>query len=221
MSINDHLVIRSLGIEPYEATWQRMKEFTETRTPDSCDELWSLQHEPVFTQGQAGKEEHLLNAGDIPVVQVDRGGQITYHGPGQQIVYILIDLKRRKLGVRDLVSAMENAIVDTLAHYGVDAYAKPDAPGVYVDNAKIASLGLRVRNGRSFHGLALNLDMDLSPFLRINPCGYAGMAMTQLSHLTQLVSLDEPKELLLKHLADKIGYNNLHSYNGWEQHTHG
>ena len=142
--------------------------------------------------GQAGKAEHLLATGDIPVVQVDRGGQVTYHGPGQLIVYLMINLRRRKLGVREMVDIMERSLVDLLAEYGVEAYAKPDAPGVYVGNAKIASLGLRVRRGCSFHGLALNLDMDLGPFLRINPCGYAGMPMTQLAELIEMPKLEDP-----------------------------
>ena len=158
-----------------------MKGFTDSRGPDTAAEIWLLQHSPVFTQGQAGKSEHVLFPGDIPVVQVDRGGQVTYHGPGQLVAYLLLDVRRSGIGVRELVSRIERSLIDLLASYGVNANAKPDAPGVYVDGAKIASLGLRIRNGRSFHGLALNVDMDLQPFQRINPCGYAGMAMTQLA----------------------------------------
>ena len=176
--------VRELGLVPYEPTWQAMQRFTHSRGPQTQDEIWLLQHPPVFTQGQAGKAEHLLVPGDIPVVQVDRGGQVTYHGPGQLVAYLLLDVRRLGIGVRDLVSRIELSLIDLLAGYGVTAAAKPDAPGVYVDGAKIASLGLRIRNGRSFHGLALNVDMDLEPFRRINPCGYAGLPMTQLRDLT-------------------------------------
>ena len=177
------LGFRELGLVDYEPTWQAMQRFTNARDADTADEIWLLQHPPVFTQGQAGKPEHLLLPGDIPVVQVDRGGQVTYHGPGQLVAYLLLDVRRSGIGVRELVSRIERSLVATLGSYGVTANAKPDAPGVYVDGAKIASLGLRIRNGRSFHGLALNVDMDLAPFRRINPCGYAGMAMTQLTDL--------------------------------------
>jgi len=211
--VSDQLVIRDLGLQPYEPTWQRMQQFTNERDDSSADEIWVLQHEPVFTQGQAGKEEHLLGTGDIPVVQVDRGGQVTYHGPGQLIIYLLLNLKRKKIGVRDLVTIMEESVVETLQDYQVEAYAKPDAPGVYVNNNKIASLGLRVRRGCSFHGLALNLDMDLEPFLRINPCGYAGMAMTQLASLVDSLDQAEVSERLLNHLINKIGYKNLTRHN--------
>ena len=176
------LGIRELGVADYETTWLAMQRFTDTRKdrPDTQDEVWLVQHPPVFTQGQAGKAEHLLLPGDIPVVKSDRGGQVTYHGPGQLVAYLLLDVRRLGFGVRELVSRMERCLIDLLASYGVTAAAKPDAPGVYVDGAKIASLGLRIRNGCSFHGLALNVDMDLEPFRRINPCGYAGLAMTQL-----------------------------------------
>lgn len=205
----DQLIVRDLGLLPYEPTWQQMQQFTNERDDQAIDEIWSLQHEPVFTQGQAGKEEHLLGTGDIPVVQVDRGGQVTYHGPGQAIVYLLLNLKRKKMGVRELVSIMEDAVVDTLKVYQIDAYAKPDAPGVYVDNSKIASLGLRVRRGCSFHGLALNLAMDLEPFLRINPCGYAGMAMTQLEALVEDLDQSEVTQTLLTQLITKLGYSEV------------
>jgi lipoyl(octanoyl) transferase len=204
--VADHLIVRELGLQPYEPVWKTMQEFTDQRDDTVADEIWSLQHEAVFTQGQAGKEEHLLMTGNIPVVQVDRGGQVTYHGPGQAVVYLLINLRRKKIGVREMVTLMEESVVETLASYGVDAYAKPDAPGVYVDNSKIASLGLRVRKGCSFHGLALNLAMDLEPFLRINPCGYAGMAMTQLENLTVSLDQAEATERLLSYLIKKIGY---------------
>ena len=174
------LGFRELGQVDYEPTWHAMQRFTDARGADTPDEVWLLEHAPVFTQGQAGKAEHVLFSGDIPVVQVDRGGQVTYHGPGQLVAYLLLDVRRSGIGVRELVSRIERSLIDLLASYGVSANAKPDAPGVYVNGAKIASLGLRIRNGRSFHGLALNVDMDLQPFQRINPCGYAGMAMTQL-----------------------------------------
>lgn len=203
------LVVRELGLQPYEPIWQQMQDFTNSRGDEVVDEIWSLQHEPVFTQGQAGKAEHLLGTGDIPVVQVDRGGQVTYHGPGQAIVYLLLNLKRKKMGVRELVSIMEAAVIDTLRSYQVEAYAKPDAPGVYVDDSKIASLGLRVRRGCSFHGLALNLAMDLEPFLRINPCGYAGMAMTQLQTLTDSLDQVEATQRLLDNLVTKLGYSEV------------
>ncbi|WP_240473113.1 lipoyl(octanoyl) transferase LipB [Arsukibacterium perlucidum] len=156
-----------------------MQRFTDERNEQTPDELWLLEHPAVFTQGQAGKAEHLLLPGDIPVVKVDRGGQVTYHGPGQLVVYVLLDIKRRKLGVRELVTMLEQVLIELLAQHGATANARPDAPGVYIDGKKIASLGLRVRKGCTFHGLALNVDMDLSPFNRINPCGYAGMQMIQ------------------------------------------
>jgi lipoyl(octanoyl) transferase len=162
-----------------------MQHFTQNRDADTADEIWLLEHPRVFTQGQAGKAEHVLAAGDIPVVQVDRGGQVTYHGPGQLVAYVLVDVRREGQGVRDLVTSIENSLIDLLAQYDIAAQAKPDAPGVYVGDKKIASLGLRIRRGCSFHGLALNVDMDLQPFQRINPCGYAGLHMTQLREETQ------------------------------------
>lgn len=174
------LGFRDLGSLAYEPVWRAMQHFTDHRGAEAADEVWLVQHPAVFTQGQAGKPEHLLLPGDIPVVQVDRGGQVTYHGPGQLVVYLLLDVRRLGFGVRELVSRMEQTLIALLATYGVTAAAKPDAPGVYVDGAKIASLGLRIRKGCSFHGLALNVDMDLRPFERINPCGYAGLPMTQL-----------------------------------------
>jgi len=181
-----------------------MQTFTDSRTADTPDEIWLLEHEPVYTQGQAGKPEHLLHRTDIPVVQSDRGGQITYHGPGQLIAYLLLDVRRKGLGVRELVTALEQAVIRLLAGYGIAAVAKPDAPGVYVNGAKIASLGLRIRRGCSFHGLALNVDMDLSPFLHINPCGYAGLAMTQCRALGGPQSVDEAARGLMAELAPLI-----------------
>ena len=164
----DTILIRNLGLQPYDPVSEAMHEFTETRTESTPDEIWLVEHNPVFTQGQAGKAEHVLSPGDIPVIQSDRGGQVTYHGPGQQVMYILINLKRRKLGVRELVTVMEQTVIDTLAELGIEARARADAPGVYVQDKKICSLGLRIRKGCSFHGLALNIAMDLTPFLRIN-----------------------------------------------------
>lgn len=209
--ISEQLIVRQLGQQPYLPIWQAMQDFTNTRDEHSVDEIWSLQHEPVFTQGQAGKAEHLLDIGDIPVVQVDRGGQVTYHGPGQQVIYLLVNLKRRSIGVRDLVTIMEDSLIATLSDYGVEAYAKADAPGVYVNESKIASLGLRIRRGCSFHGLSLNLDMELEPFLRINPCGYAGLAMTQLATLLDNDNLDQVavSNTLLNYLINKIGYSSI------------
>lgn len=199
--MSNSLTVRQLGCHDYEDAWQAMKDFTDNRTPETPDELWLVEHPPVFTQGQAGKAEHLLAPGDIPVVKADRGGQITYHGPGQQVVYVLVNLRRRKMGIRQLVTLIEESIIGALGDYSINAVAKPDAPGVYVDNKKIASLGLRVRKGCSFHGLALNVNMDMSPFLQINPCGYAGMEMVQTSTLNGPQNVQEAGESLVKHLA--------------------
>ena len=209
------LGFRELGLVDYEPTWQAMQRFTNQRDAATADEIWLLQHPPVFTQGQAGKPEHLLLPGDIPVVQVDRGGQVTYHGPGQLVAYLLLDVRRSGLGVRELVSRIERSLIDILASYGVTANAKPDAPGVYVDGAKIASLGLRIRNGRSFHGLALNVDMDLAPFRRINPCGYAGMAMTQLAdQVTGPIDISEVSARLREQLVKHLDYPQQQSLTG-------
>ena len=203
------LRLRQLGRVGYEPAWRAMREFTDTRGGDAADEIWLLEHPPVFTQGQAGRAEHLLNPGTIPVLQTDRGGQVTYHGPGQLVAYTLIDLRRRGLGVRDLVSALEAATVQLLAAYEIMASPRPDAPGVYVaSGAKIAQLGLRVRRGCSFHGLSLNVDMDLAPFGGINPCGHPGMAVTSMAlesgrSMPPLAALGKE---LGAHLAAAIGY---------------
>ncbi len=186
-----------------------MHHYTDQRNDQSRDEIWLVEHPPVFTQGQAGKAEHLLMPGDIPVVQSDRGGQVTYHGPGQQVMYVLIDIKRRKLGVRQLVTFLEETVIATLAEFGVSARARADAPGVYVGEEKICSLGLRIRKGCSFHGLALNVAMDLSPFLRINPCGYAGMSMTQLKHFQPEVTTEQVRAPLVSAFARLAGYENV------------
>ncbi|MBF7072620.1 lipoyl(octanoyl) transferase LipB [Glaciecola sp. MH2013] len=200
-------IVRQLGKQEYTPTWQKMQSFTDSRTSETPDEIWLIEHPPVFTQGQAGKAEHILAAGDIPVVQVDRGGQVTYHGPGQQMMYTLIDVRRSKLGVRDLVSALENSIVNLVKDYGLVAYAKKDAPGVYVDDKKLCSVGLRIRKGCSFHGLALNVNMDLSPFQRINPCGYAGMEMVNSAVLGGPESLQEAGPKLVDHFCKLLGIN--------------
>ena len=209
------LGFRELGQVDYQPTWHAMQRFTDSRGADTPDEIWLLEHSPVFTQGQAGKAEHVLFPGDIPVVQVDRGGQVTYHGPGQLVAYLLLDVRRSGMGVRELVSRIERSLIDLLASYGVNANAKPDAPGVYVDGAKIASLGLRIRNGRSFHGLALNVDMDLQPFQRINPCGYAGMAMTQLAdQVAGPIELSEVSARLREQLVKHLDYAQQQSLAG-------
>ncbi|BDX03268.1 MAG: lipoyl(octanoyl) transferase LipB [Marinomonas sp.] len=209
------LICRDLGVIDYADTWERMKEFTQTRSKDDADEIWLLEHPPLFTQGQAGKEEHLLAPGNIPVIQVDRGGQVTYHGPGQLVAYVMVDLKRLGIGVRDLVSVLENSVVGVLAMNSIDAYPKPDAPGVYVTEQKIASLGLRVRRGCSFHGLALNVDMDLTPFNRINPCGYQGLQMVDMKRLNQNANLSNVKVQLANQLAEHLGYSNPTIQQGW------
>jgi lipoyl(octanoyl) transferase len=172
--------IRSLGLVEYESTWQAMRQFTEQRITETRDEIWLLQHPPTFTQGQAGKPEHLLDAHDIPVIKIDRGGQITYHGPGQVVAYLLLDLRRWKINVRELVRLMEQAVIDLLSEYGINTQGRVDAPGVYVEDAKIAALGLKIRKGCCYHGLSLNVDMNMAPFTYINPCGYQGLRVTQM-----------------------------------------
>lgn len=201
------LVVRHLGLVEYQPTLDAMRQLTRERDEQSPDEIWLLQHPQVFTQGQAGKAEHLLAPGDIPVVQVERGGQVTYHGPGQLVAYLMLDLRRLDLGVRELVTAMEQSLVDLLASYGIEAAPKADAPGVYVAGDKIASLGLRVSRGCSFHGLALNVDMDMAPFQRINPCGYAGLKMVQMCDLLQAPpAFDEVAQRLEQSLRGRLGY---------------
>ena len=197
---------RQLGLVDYAPTLQAMKELTDARGPDDPDQLWLLQHPRVFTQGQAGKAEHVLAPGDIPVIQVDRGGQVTYHGPGQWVLYLMIDLRRRAWGVRDLVNMIERSIVLLLAEYAIDGAPKAQAPGVYVAGAKIASLGLRVRRGCSYHGLSLNVDMDLEPFGRINPCGYKGLEVTSMARLLPAgtVDLDAVGRRLISTVAEQL-----------------
>ncbi|RUR32882.1 lipoyl(octanoyl) transferase LipB [Vreelandella andesensis] len=201
--------LHQLGHRAYLPVWSAMRELTDTRDHATPDQFWLVEHDPVFTQGQAGKPEHLLMPGDIPVVKTDRGGQVTYHGPGQVVLYPLLDVRRGNIGVRELVTALENSVIDVLALYGVSARARPDAPGVYVDTqlgeAKIASLGLRIRRGASYHGVALNVDGDLSPFGRINPCGYAGMQVTRLADLVVLPTVHSVGEQLAYALAERLG----------------
>ncbi len=218
MSIASSLIIRDLGLVDYQDTWQRMQQFTDQRDDAVIDEIWLLEHPAVFTQGQAGKAEHLLFPGDIPVVQVDRGGQVTYHGPGQLVAYVLLNIKRRNVGVRALVTLIEQAIIDTLGAHGVTVYAKADAPGVYHDERKVASLGLRVRKGCTFHGLALNVAMDLSPFKRINPCGYAGMEMTQTSALGGPMTMDQAKQTLAQQFIRLLDATDVQFHTGFSQH---
>ena len=194
------MIVRRLGLAPYEPTWRAMQEFTATRDDTTPDELWLVQHPPVYTLGQAGKPEHLIHATEIPLVKIDRGGQITYHGPGQVVGYLLLDLHRRQLKVREMVNLLEQAIIDCIADYGLDARRKDGAPGVYIDGAKIAALGLRVKNGCSYHGLSLNVDMDLTPFTWINPCGYSGLQTIQLKDFGVTEGPDEVATRLLGHL---------------------
>lgn len=205
----ERITLRQLGLQPYEPVSRAMHDFTDSRTAETQDEIWLVEHPKVFTQGQAGKAEHVLFPGDIPVIQSDRGGQVTYHGPGQQIMYVMVDIKRRKIGVRQLVTAIEQTVVDTLAFFDIDAYPKADAPGVYVDGKKICSLGLRIRKGCSLHGLALNIDMDLEPFQRINPCGYAGLQMTQASIEKPGITVEQVMPVLVKAFNKQLGYHQV------------
>jgi lipoyl(octanoyl) transferase len=198
-------LVRDLGRQPYAPVWHAMQRFTDARDADTADELWLVEHEPVFTLGQAGREEHVLMPGDIPVLHVDRGGQVTYHGPGQLVAYPLLDLRRLKLGVRDYVHRIEQAVIDTLADWNIAGARRDGAPGVYVNGAKIAALGIRVRRGCAFHGLAFNVAMDLEPFGRINPCGYAGLEVVAMADLGGPEGLDAVKPALLGHLAAQFG----------------
>ncbi len=201
-------IVKRLGLVEYEPTWRAMRDFTAARASDTPDEIWLLQHPPVFTLGMAGKREHLLadkaSPSGIPVVETDRGGQVTYHGPGQIVIYLLLDLRQHGYGIKELVRRMEQAIIDVLAAYGIAAQRQTGAPGVYVDRAKIAALGLRVKNGCTYHGLSLNVDMDLTPFLAINPCGYAGMAVTQLKDLVAQSAYRTVEESLLSNLLRQL-----------------
>ena len=203
------LKTRELGVCDYQPVWDEMREYTLSRDIHSPDQIWYLQHTPVLTLGLNGKSHHLLNKTPVPVVEVDRGGQITYHGPGQLVAYLLIDLQRLDIGIKDLVAGMEQAIIDYLSAYGINAERKAGAPGIYVDGAKIAALGLRVKKGRTYHGLSFNIDMDLSPFSDINPCGYEGMPVTQLKDLLgeECPALEQVKAGVHAHLCRQLGYN--------------
>ncbi|MEJ2423870.1 MAG: lipoyl(octanoyl) transferase LipB [Candidatus Thiodiazotropha sp.] len=201
-----HLTVIWLGRQPYESTWQAMRNYTDGRDRESVDQLWLLEHPPVYTLGQAGKPEHLLAPGLIPVIKTDRGGQVTYHGPGQLVAYLLLDLRRAGLGVRALVTLLEEAVIGMLRDHQIPASPRRDAPGVYVGERKLASLGLRVRHGCSYHGLSLNVDMDLEPFSRINPCGYPGLAVTQLAELGLPGDLADIGRELSHHLARRLGH---------------
>jgi lipoyl(octanoyl) transferase len=197
--------VRELGRQPYEPVWRAMQRFTDARDEGTADEIWLVEHDPVFTLGQAGKPEHVLAAGDIPVVHVDRGGQVTYHGPGQIVAYPLFDLKRMKVGVRDYVCRIEQSMIDTMAEWNIHAERKDGAPGVYVAGAKVGALGIRVRRGCSFHGLAFNIAMDLEPWHRINPCGYQGLQVTTLADLGGPSGMDAVKPALLANMAKQFG----------------
>ncbi len=208
----NHIVVKYLGMSDYQKTWGAMKDFTNRRNSATNDEIWITEHAPVFTQGLNGRAEHLLNPGDIPVVQIDRGGQVTYHGPGQLVLYCLLDITRLGLGVKGLVTRIEKSVIDLLAGYQVESHGKKDAPGVYVDRAKIAALGLRIRKGCCYHGLSMNIDMDLEPFTRINPCGYADLAVTQLRDLGIADGIEQVghslAEILIGNLSEKeSGYS--------------
>lgn len=198
--------IRSLGRREYEPLWREMQDFTNTRNQATPDELWFAEHPPVFTLGLNASREHLLAPGNIPVVQIDRGGQVTYHGPGQLMIYPLIDLKRKDMGVRDLVSALEQSVVDLAGQYGIDAASRKDAPGVYVKGKKLASVGLRIRRNASYHGMALNVDMDLEPFSRINPCGFSNLEATDFTSLGITKDLQEVEQDLQAHLLEQLGF---------------
>lgn len=210
--IIDTLNVRWLGQQDYLSCWQAMQAFTNQRDEQATDEIWLLEHTPVFTQGQNGKAEHVLNPGDIPVIQTDRGGQVTYHGPGQLMVYILVDLKRKQFNVRGLVTLLELSVIDLLAEYDITAYAKRDAPGIYVDEKKIGSIGLRIRRGCSYHGIAFNVAMDLQPFTRINPCGFSALQMTQFADLGGLALTQETGSKLITYLMKHLGYTSANYY---------
>ena len=207
MSTNSHVIqVLRFGLVDYAPAYELMQQFSAQREAEAIDQLWLLEHSPVYTLGKAGKQQHILNPGTIPVIQVDRGGQVTYHGPGQIILFLLLDVRRKKLGVRQIVTAMENAIIKTLEACAINAYAKPEAPGVYVNQQKIASLGLRIKNGKSYHGLALNYEMDLGPFSGINPCGYEGLEVINLVDIADGTSRPEVELLIISNLAHELGY---------------
>jgi len=203
------VIIRYLPRSAYQMVWERMRDFTENRSVQTTDEFWLVEHEPVFTQGQAGQAQHVLTPGTIPLIQSDRGGQVTYHGPGQLIIYTLLDLKRKALHLKALVHLLEQSIIALLDEYAIKATTRPHAPGVYVNEAKIASLGLRIRKGYSYHGLSLNVAMDLEPFSRINPCGYPGLKIVQMQDFEKTIQIAEVAPRLLAHLSHFLGYTVL------------
>ena len=205
------MIVRHIGLQPYEPVFESMKRFTDARTEKTVDELWFLEHEPIYTQGRAGKSEYVVSPGDIPVIDIDRGGQVTYHGPGQLVGYLLFDLRRLGFGVRDLVSAIEASIIDLLSTYSIAAVARRDAPGVYVDGRKIAALGLRIRKCCSYHGLSLNVYMDLEPFERINPCGYQGLAVCRTKDLGIQADIGTLADKLTSHLMARFRYDSSRS----------
>lgn len=217
MTIND-LTVRWLARQDYLACWESMKRFTNQRVTTTPDEIWLLEHAPVFTQGQNGKPEHILNPGTIPIVQTDRGGQVTYHGPGQLMVYTLVDLRRKQLNIREFVSILEQAVVALLSAYGIQAVAKKEAPGVYVNDKKICSIGLRIRKGCSYHGIAFNISLDLEPFSRINPCGFSQLQMTHFAELGGLDCTRESGQQLVAYLIKSLGYTNVHYENDINEH---
>lgn len=198
------MIIKYLGIQPYEKVWQEMREFTQNRDTNTEDEIWLLEHYPVYTQGQAGKKEHiLLNTQDIPIIQTDRGGQVTYHGPGQLVCYILMNITLKKIGIRTLVTNLEQVLINMLKQaYNIDAKRQHKAPGVYVDEKKIASIGLRVKNGCTYHGIALNVSLDIKPFLNINPCGYANLKMTKITDYCHNVTVEDASQEFIKHFNE-------------------
>jgi lipoyl(octanoyl) transferase len=206
--ITSDIVVRHLGLQDYQAIWHDMQAFTQQRTLDTPDEIWLLEHRPVYTLGLNGKHEHLLDPKDIPVIQCDRGGQVTYQGPGQLVAYLLLDLKRRNLGVKQLVNIMEQAVIDLLAELDIQGERRDKAPGIYVGGAKIAALGLRIRRGCSYHGLSLNINMDLEPFTRINPCGYPDLAASQLGDLSPGMTFNETASVLLHQLQRQLSPDN-------------
>ena len=208
------IVVRTLGRRDYEPLWREMQSFTDSRDENTADEIWFTEHPPVFTLGLNASREHLLAPGDIPVVQVDRGGQVTYHGPGQLMIYPLLDLKRGKIGVRDLVTALEQSVVDLVGAHGIEAAARRDAPGVYVDGTKIASIGLRIRRGASFHGMALNISVDLEPFARINPCGFDDLEVTNLRRLGIETGRDAIQNTMQENLLRNLGLSDQEIVSG-------
>ena len=217
------LLVRRLGLQEYEPIWKSMRYLVENADGTRADEIWLLSHKPIYTQGQAGKEEHILNPGNIPVLQIDRGGQVTYHGPGQLVGYLLLNVRRRKIGVRDLVDLIERALIASLQEFGIDAATQVNAPGVYVNDAKMAALGLRIKNGWSYHGLSLNVNMDLSPFANINPCGFENLEVSQIADLiTDRDSLmRRASEVVANKLLAELGYQEFYSLKSWERAING